>query len=114
VSATADALRKVLDVTPIPASAEPGELLDGFVAVMRARDEVIEAMTDPLPLVDDDDRAMWDDVCARHAAWQSALDGARRTIAAQLAGVRRLAAYAAPVPAASDVRSDDAMLREVG
>ena len=107
MSTTAETLRRILAATPsVPDAAEPGVLLDAFVAVARARDRALAEIAGPLPLVDADDRGAWAELEALHAAWLAALDAARRQIAASLTGVRRLAAY--------HVKSDDGQLLEVG
>jgi hypothetical protein len=90
---TADTLRAMIEATPLPEATDIDTLLADFAAMHDRRQAIIDAITGPLP-VSDEDRALLQTLHEREAAWQDALAAARDRVRDQRIGTTKLRSYA--------------------
>lgn len=87
-------LVQLLERTPLPSpSADVEQLLSGFEAMVAERAVILELITPPLTL-GEEDRALLVELEHREAAWQAALTAAQKLVGEQRRGAEQLRAYA--------------------
>lgn len=90
---TADLLRELVELTPMPPEgADADELLCAFSEMYEARQRWIDAHPST-PVATDEGRAIVREIVARDEAWQRALGASRDTIGQSRHNATRLRAY---------------------
>jgi hypothetical protein len=87
-------IRALLDATPPPPElTDVDALLFAFDLMRTARQEILDAMTGPL-VISDEDRGLAEALVARDAAWTDALARAKESVRHHRVGTNQLRRYA--------------------
>jgi hypothetical protein len=88
-------IRELLEATPPPPpdEADVDALLYTFDLMRDARQKILDTMTGPM-VISDDDRALAEALVARDAAWTEVLARAKESVGRQRMGTKQLRRYA--------------------
>jgi hypothetical protein len=104
MSATAEALRALLEATPLPPSFEAADDVEALMAALwdshARRAQVISGLTAPMPLVSDEERELARTLSERQLAWDTALEQARALVGTQRVNANKVRGYASALASA--------------